>query len=218
MLAVCVRSGTMKQKQKPLDLSRSSALPRYIEKKSDSKVGGDLLSQSLDSLAHKELRGLQSSEEGSNGARKNIRREIEDKRAAELAKRKQREKDMFTMDRNLLDTFSLPGKPEEKTVLKAEPPKKVPRSPVKKQHSSLAELEAEAEKSFLPHMLEDGSAYDIHDTGLSISQSPDKRRILSDLDEISTIMQGIVTSDDAINFFARYGSDTPVQYRHHVAV
>jgi dynein heavy chain len=34
----------------------------------------------------------------------------------------------------------------------------------------------------------------------------------SDLDRISSIMNGIKTGDDAINFFARYGSDTPVKF------
>lgn len=33
----------------------------------------------------------------------------------------------------------------------------------------------------------------------------------SDIDEVSAIMAGIKTSDDAINFFARFGSETPVK-------
>lgn len=38
------------------------------------------------------------------------------------------------------------------------------------------------------------------------------QRPLSDLDQISAIMSGIHTGTDAINFFARYGSDTPVSF------
>lgn len=34
----------------------------------------------------------------------------------------------------------------------------------------------------------------------------------SDVDEVSVIMAGIKTSDDAINFFARFGSETPVKF------
>ena len=34
----------------------------------------------------------------------------------------------------------------------------------------------------------------------------------SDIDEVSVIMAGIKTSDDAINFFARFGSETPVKF------
>lgn len=42
-------------------------------------------------------------------------------------------------------------------------------------------------------------------------QSPGRdNRPLSDLDQISAIMEGISTGDEAINFFARYGADTPV--------
>ncbi len=44
----------------------------------------------------------------------------------------------------------------------------------------------------------------------SMLPSPGPGRPLSDLDQISAIMSGIHTGNDAINFFARYGSDTPV--------
>ena len=36
--------------------------------------------------------------------------------------------------------------------------------------------------------------------------------IKSDVDEVNVIMAGIKTSDDAINFFARFGSETPVKF------
>eukprot|EP01038_Epipyxis_sp_PR26KG_P008413 gene8413-11380_t len=36
----------------------------------------------------------------------------------------------------------------------------------------------------------------------------------SDLDEVSIIMDSLRTSDDAINFFARFGSETPVKFVH----
>lgn len=36
----------------------------------------------------------------------------------------------------------------------------------------------------------------------------------SDVDEVSVIMAGILNSDDAINFFARFGSETPVKFVH----
>lgn len=40
----------------------------------------------------------------------------------------------------------------------------------------------------------------------------------SDLDQISGIMEGIVTGGDALNFFARFGSETPVKFVHLVPV
>ena len=40
----------------------------------------------------------------------------------------------------------------------------------------------------------------------------------SDLDQIAGIMEGIVTGSDALNFFARFGSDTPVKFVHLVLV
>lgn len=36
----------------------------------------------------------------------------------------------------------------------------------------------------------------------------------SDLDQIAGIMEGIVTGGDALNFFARFGSETPVKFIH----
>ena len=40
----------------------------------------------------------------------------------------------------------------------------------------------------------------------------------SDLDQIAGIMEGIVTGGDALNFFARFGSETPVKFIHLVLV
>jgi hypothetical protein len=40
----------------------------------------------------------------------------------------------------------------------------------------------------------------------------------SDLDQIAGILQGITTGGDALNFFARYGSETPVKFVHLVQV
>ena len=40
----------------------------------------------------------------------------------------------------------------------------------------------------------------------------------SDLDQIAGIMEGIVTGGDALNFFARFGSETPVKFVHLVQV
>jgi hypothetical protein len=40
----------------------------------------------------------------------------------------------------------------------------------------------------------------------------------SDLDQIAGILQGISTGGDALNFFARYGSETPVKFVHLVQV
>ena len=37
---------------------------------------------------------------------------------------------------------------------------------------------------------------------------------VDDLDEVSAILDGLNTSDDAINFFARYGSETAVKFVH----
>ena len=36
----------------------------------------------------------------------------------------------------------------------------------------------------------------------------------ADLDEASVILSGLQTSEDAINFFARYGSETGVKFIH----
>lgn len=40
----------------------------------------------------------------------------------------------------------------------------------------------------------------------------------SDLDQIAGILEGITTGGDALNFFARYGSETPVKFVHLVQV
>ena len=59
----------------------------------------------------------------------------------------------------------------------------------------------------------------------SVPSSPQKQTAgtvgsnnTSDLDQIAGIMEGIVTGGDALNFFARFGADTPVKFVHLVLV
>lgn len=47
-----------------------------------------------------------------------------------------------------------------------------------------------------------------------LTTNPSKGGTSSDVDEVSVIMAGIQNSDDAINFFARFGSETPVKFVH----
>lgn len=67
-------------------------------------------------------------------------------------------------------------------------------------------------------------SYQQQNSGLSVPSTETKsatpvnsnetQKSNGDVDEVAVIMSGIDSSDDAINFFARFGSDTPVKFVH----
>jgi len=142
-------------------------------------------------------------------------RKIEERKKAE---RKAREKDMFKLDSSSLDTFGLPGRPEPSKIMHHDARRKTKTKRLKitemsrSLESPLTSVNVTAkEYAFLPHAIGLVGAVDEAATAAEAAEAEHNRtRPLSDLEEISEIMGRIHTGDDAINFFARFGSETPV--------
>jgi dynein heavy chain len=131
---------------------------------------------------------------------------------------------MFALDYK--KDFSLPRKSTLSTILpkvnRKEKTKKTKTAAVSEEAADTvtpsSELRAENAFSFLSGAL--GKQVSDVDEGMSgrikgkPPQSPTKNNDTSDVDEVSVIMNKILTSDDAINYFARFGSETPVKFVH----
>ena len=203
----------IQRKQKLPDQFRSNTLPRF---QVEPSIGS--MSAELPELAKQKERKREIIKEmiktdsavGVDAAKLSPLKRIREGVRAEL---KLREKEMFTLDRSSLNTFALPGKPEPSTIMPHDN-HKTKRSVVKKIRSSevveSAASSTNKEFSFLPGVL--GSSSDMEMNLATDSPHGDGRNVrpLSDLEEISEIMAKIHTGDDAINFFARFGSETPV--------
>jgi dynein heavy chain len=137
---------------------------------------------------------------------------------------------MFKIDQSDLSEFSLPKKLLSQTIIPRDIKKREQKSnAVKKSSKSfefakeMADTEIEQEYAFLPNALGRSKQ---QETVEEIKQMEELVGINntkpsntgggknSDLDEVSVIMSGIHTSYDAINFFARFGSETPVKFVH----
>ena len=139
---------------------------------------------------------------------------------------------MFRIEKNELNEFALPQRSMGSTMLPRAPveAKKKDKAPVTsgktvevtKEPSVTVPVAApveESEFSFLPGTMgkidpktalakkKEASAYHASEKAKS---GPDN----FEEDEVAVIMAGIQTSDDAINFFARFGSETPVKFIH----
>ena len=136
------------------------------------------------------------------------------------ADRKAREKDMFHLDDvKFQETFALPGKPEMSSIIGKESHLKTSsvRSRVKSPSRVIQTASTGAlvpkEFGFLSTAI--GMSTADMDPNVTLGEqevaNQSANRSLSDLDEVSDIMSKIHTGDDAINFFARFGSETPVR-------
>ncbi|RYG95509.1 hypothetical protein EON65_55865 [archaeon] len=125
---------------------------------------------------------------------------------------------MFKIDTKEVDNFTLPKRMGTSTLLNIESKKRT-QSKVSKlrETTKAAEEIPEHEFSFLPTVMGHDNVR-AKSPGLGERSSPTPNLELaktinknsdgksSDVDEVSVIMAGIQTSDDAINFFARFGS------------
>ena len=136
---------------------------------------------------------------------------------------------MFKINPGDIDEFTLPKRQQQSTLLPKDYGKKD-----KNKKSRTIEVSKEApevpqnEYGFLPASLGMKSIRMSATMPAAVvggeAESPAKRSITknpadkggssSDVDEVSVIMAGIINSDDAINFFARFGSETPVKFVH----
>jgi hypothetical protein len=222
LLAVFFIQMTSTRKAKIPDPSRSNTLPRFLTEDdipSTEKSAKKFLSSSLNKVDRDEIKHLLKSQDNPSATLKRI----EEKKLAELEKRKKHENEIYTLDLSPIEnTFGLPGKPISRTTLPPEFAKRTQHRRAQK-HSSLSSEKSVAQeavspsaKHFLPDLLGlDDVTPPAQQAASMLPSSGDGNRPLSDLDQISAIMSGIHTGNEAINFFARYGSDTPVSHAYY---
>jgi dynein heavy chain, axonemal len=139
---------------------------------------------------------------------------------------------MFHIDASQLDTFALPKRQGTSSILNIDSKRKSQSrtTKIREETKSATVDNAQEQFAFLSTAMgkEPRPTNSIIEGTQSAAQSPtaatqqDKARMInrnndgksSDVDEVSVIMAGINTSDDAINFFARFGSETPVKFVH----
>jgi hypothetical protein len=230
---------------KKLDQFRPNVLPRLSSTR-PQKFSSTVPNELNDPLQKEKLLELLSQTERIGLAnRPDVMKLMEKERLQESAYRKHREKDMFVLDAT--DIFSLPGKPEQTGLLSPEH-RRIGKGATRKlkvidstSESSTEEKET-AEKlgvgefAFLneslgrtkSEFLADSDNMESPTGHPSLPSSPTNTgqqkqpasgsNNTSDLDQIAGILEGIVTGGDALYFFARFGSETPVKFVHLVQV
>lgn len=204
-----------KSKFKALDPHRPNTLPRYLPQ--------------LDASAGLEEKFTPEGRQQSDQQRRKLAQELFSRTTGSIptgsgkvavdTMRRSGDKELFTLDTgSYFDTFALPGKPEGSAIMKSDPSMaRAKRNKKVKTVEVTTEYEAEATHEFAflataigasPRKVVEESGV----TGLAKTTKTGGGGQSSDLDQISTIMADIKTGDDAINFFARYGSDTPVKF------
>ena len=225
---------------KPLDLNRSNTIPKYIV---DEKV--DITSNILDETKQKEQRD-KLSEMLTSGELGKITMNIGSKNSVEIGGRPtiirpsdEKTSDIYKLDTKAFDTFALPGRPSAVTLSKTDKMKskiiqKIPVQTISQEEPAKVESKPFA---FLPGLMgrkveTPAASTTNHNTaGSNSPQTIDMNNNTIDtkadtkqpkkqeaMDETEAIMQNIKTGEDAINFFARYGGDTPVKFVYLVQV
>ena len=123
--------------------------------------------------------------------------------------------DLFDVDHKTLGDFALPGKPEAKTIIPASTRSRMSKAKAAKAvdtEDAAPEPSTEHEYRFLPQamILDTPQKYLVPSTDETTNHNRDTNQSSSDLDKIASIMESIKTGDDAINFFARFGAESPV--------
>eukprot|EP01041_Mallomonas_annulata_P002945 gene2945-5789_t len=203
------------RKQKALPLDRASTLPRFqtINEKGTAELS-DLAT--IKEKKRELIKDMIKADGSVSSSKLDPLRQLE---VGIQTIRKAQEKDLFKIDSSAMMSFTLPGKPEAATILPHDSRKKVKTRRLKATEMTYEAPQggtgtAAKEFSFLPVAIGLVSPDDENmgaTTGVAHSDHQ-RARPLSDLEEISDIMSRIHTGDDAINFFARFGSDTPVKF------
>ena len=195
---------------------KTNALPKYLDKSSKAKTGNAF--GSADDATYSQppdvTRLIEQNKLPVGG---NLKKAIE-VRNAQSVRQREKQAEMFDVDHKSLDIFSLPGKPETSSIV---PPSYKSKAAKAVRVSTVTEETVEPEPQHEFHFL--GKTMDI-----DVPPKPVTTEIIaahkggqtgqaqssSDLDRISSIMENIKTGDDAINFFARFGADSPVKFVH----
>jgi hypothetical protein len=199
------------RKQKPLPLERPSDLPKFQATDGKSEFSDLAMMKEKKRQLLKDMLKTEGSVSSSKlDPLKKLEESIE-------TLRRSHEQEMFKLDQSAVMSFTLPGRPDASTL--------IPRKKAKSRKIKVNEISHEApvagnstikakEFAFLPVAigLVSRDESNLGTTTKSSIVDGGSNRNLSDLDEIANIMDGIKTGSDAINFFARFGSDTPVSY------
>lgn len=124
--------------------------------------------------------------------------------------------DLFDVDHKTLGDFALPGKPESKTIIPTSTRSRMSKAKAAKAvvdtEDAAPEPSSEHEYRFLPQamILDTPQKYLVPSTDEPTNHNRDNNQSSSDLDKIVSIMESLRTGDDAINFFARFGAESPV--------
>jgi len=234
-------SSTVKDgKVKLLDTGRPNTLPKYL---TDGTERFDQTRADPGLPSAQEIRNMLSASQKAGGAdtlseRPDIIERLEAAKRQQLTQRREREKDLFLLDREPLNTFALPGMPAQAVMLPANKKKTVKKIKLKAtgmsqddmemaMGESQAETQAYNEFNFLQTAMglkKDGeeefktsSPHKPAQTAARVRPGTTPAHAggqTSDLDEASVILQGLNTGDDVINFFARFGKETGVKFVH----
>ena len=230
-------SRSVNGKVKLLDTSRSNTLPKYI-----TSGDNDLGRSSTRGPTASDIQQMLLESKGSEGDilqnHPEMSQRMETANQDQRDIRKAREKEIFLLDRNPLDTFALPGKPESSVMLPAKQTKAVKVRKLKvteisqedpgpttevntvtpNQFSFLATAMGikDEDVEFGEGMMESKVDFSGSKTAPAKGQTdrPAGGGQTADLDEASAILSGLETGEDAINFFARFGSDSGVKFVH----
>jgi len=224
---------------KALPLDRSSNLPRFLSENERTKQVNGVSDETLKEEKRQYIKELLEKSQSVNGDDQQLGvslKKIEKKRQEEAELRKSQEKMMFNVDRNALDLFALPGKPEMQHIVPGIERSKRTAKITKKvkvgvsQEAPVTQAKVVVQYDFLSSTLGveqmktelDAFADSKFDASLNMndkeSTAAPAKNVNPALDEVAAIMEKIKTGDDAINFFARYGYETPVKFVHLIQV
>ena len=225
----------MRKLRTNIDPNRANTLPRFLPDDERMPQANGRPVGVTDATLQEKQRDLIKDiiNKGENNAstkpnREEMLAQIQRDREQESMNRTQQERDIYTLDYKQIDgTFLLPGKPEPPSVISRADKA---RSKVKTMKVSVSQEVPSGtvkEFSFLPGALgvnpatrntlaspvggkvEQSGLLEDGENGTNAEEDKGKDQ---DKDEVTRIMSGIHSGSDAINFFARFGSDTPVKF------
>jgi dynein heavy chain len=207
---------------------RPSTLPRYLPDKTDARLN-DIDNEDAMNEQRQKIREMLAStrEMASKGGTFNAATSTLSSNNVPGMSQAPERKDIYTLDKNVFETFVLPGRQQGPTVMKKKAAdrggKTTVRINVVDAGKDETPLPAAAPKNFLSAMLghKPASRVDEEDiSGQGSKEEPGAEHGTSgggnarrdDADEVERIMSTIHNGEDAINFFARYGSETPLKF------
>ena len=195
---------------KTVDAKKATSFPRFIQD-GKSKTKGTFGSLD-DSMRRQDLHKMVGGGNIPTGG--NLQKTLDGSTARSQS---MKGGELFEMDQHqMIGDFSLPGKPESLTIIPPSSRSKMSRAKAAKAVVDVIpsdnETVSEHEYKFLPQamLLDIPEKYNQPSNSSVSNANRDTNQSSSDLEKITSIMESLKTGDDAINFFARFGADSPV--------